>query len=108
MKFIVDQQLPPVLAKWFEERGHSAKHVFFVGLSEEDDRVIWDHAQTEAAVIVTKDTDFAERRLREAGGPTILWLRIGNTTKQELFEIMARTWSVVEPALAHEPIVEVR
>ena len=27
MKFIVDQQLPPVLAKWFEERGHSAKHV---------------------------------------------------------------------------------
>ncbi|MBL8545306.1 MAG: DUF5615 family PIN-like protein [Hyphomonadaceae bacterium] len=108
MKFIDDQQLPPILAKWFEGRGHSAEHVFFAGLSEVDDRIIWDRAQTEAAIIVTKDTDFAERRLREARGPTILWLRIGNTTKQEWFEIMARTWPVVEPALAHEPIVEVR
>ena len=108
MKFIVDQQLPPILVKWFEERGHRAEHVFFAGLSEADDPVIWNRALAESLIIVTKDTDFAERRLRESTGPTILWLRIGNTTKQELFEIMTRTWSVVEPALAHEPIVEVR
>lgn len=108
MKFLVDHQLPPALAGWFEQRGHSAQHVFLLGLGEADDRVIWDHAQNEAAVIVTKDTDFAERRLRESAGPTILWLRIGNTTKQELFGIMARAWPVVESALGHEPIVEVR
>ncbi len=108
MKFIIDQQLPPALAKWFEERGHVAQHVFLIGLSDVSDCVIWDRAYAEEAVVVTKDIDFAERRLREASGPTVLWLRIGNTTKVELFEIMTRTWSVVEPALAHEAIVEVR
>lgn len=108
MKFIVDQQLPPALAKWFETRGHSAEHVFLLGLGDVNDLVIWEFAQREGAVIVTNDIDFSERRLREASGPTILWLRIGNTTKPELFEIMHRAWSVIEPALDHEPIVEVR
>ncbi|MBN8607973.1 MAG: hypothetical protein J0L81_13740 [Caulobacterales bacterium] len=85
MRFVVDQQLPPVLAKWFEER-----------------------ALRESAIVVTRDVDFPERRLREACGPTILWLRMGNTTKQELLDVMQRTWTVVEPALSREPIVEVR
>jgi predicted nuclease of predicted toxin-antitoxin system len=108
MKFIVDQQLPPALAKWLEARGHSAEHVFFIGLGDVDDVAIWDYAEREAAVVVTKDMDFAERRLRDTSGPTILWLRIGNSTKKELLEIMDRAWPVVEPALSHEPIVEVR
>lgn len=108
MKFIVDQQLPPALVKWFESRGHSAQHVFFIGLGDVDDRAIWDHALLEMAVVVTKDADFAERRLREAHGPTILWLRIGNSTKQDLFAFMDRAWPVVEPALNSESIVEVR
>jgi len=108
MKFIVDQQLSPALVQWFEARSDSAQHVFFIGLGEVDDRVIWEHAIKESAVIVTNDADFAERRLREALGPTILWLRIGNSTKNELFEFMDRAWPNVEPALSSEQIVEVR
>ena len=79
-----------------------------MGLGDVNDDVIWDRALRENAIIVTKDVDFSERRLREVSGPTVLWLRIGNTTKPELFEIMDRTWSVVELALSHEAIVEVR
>ncbi len=108
MKFVVDQQLPPALVQWFEERGHAAQHVYLIGLGEVDDRVIWDYALSEGAIVVTKDADFAERRLREPHGPTILWLRIGNSTKQDLFEFIERAWPVVEPALNSEPIIEVR
>jgi predicted nuclease of predicted toxin-antitoxin system len=108
MKFIIDQQLPPALVQWFEARSHNAQHVYFIGLGEVDDRVIWDHALKEMAVIVTKDADFAERRLRETHGPTILLLRIGNSTKKELFEFMDRAWPAAEPPLSSEPVVEVR
>jgi predicted nuclease of predicted toxin-antitoxin system len=38
----------------------------------------------ERAVIVTKDEDFALRRLHVSDGPTIVWLRIGNSSTSAL------------------------
>lgn len=80
MKFLIDAQLPPALARWLRECGHEAEHVEDVGLREADDTVIWAHALRKGAVIVTKDEDFAARSARETGGPVIVWLRVGNTT----------------------------
>jgi hypothetical protein len=31
MRFIVDAQLPPALARWLAEQGHEAEHVFDFG-----------------------------------------------------------------------------
>jgi predicted nuclease of predicted toxin-antitoxin system len=41
VKFLVDAQLPPALARWLREAGHEAEHVEFVGLREESDSAIW-------------------------------------------------------------------
>ena len=46
MYFLVDAQLPPALAKWITSQGHSASHVFDVGLEGADDRTIWTRAIT--------------------------------------------------------------
>ena len=32
MRFLVDNQLPPSLARWLRDRGHDAEHVFESGL----------------------------------------------------------------------------
>ena len=41
-------------------------------------------------------------------GPTILWIRIGNTTTPYLLDALARAWSLILDALERgEPIVEV-
>jgi len=63
-----------------------------VGLREADDRAIWAQAQQTAAVIVTKDEDFAARAQQLPDGPVIVWLRVGNTTNRVL-----RAW--IEPRL---------
>jgi predicted nuclease of predicted toxin-antitoxin system len=60
MRFLVDAQLPPALARWLAERGHDAEHVFDQRLAAADGRVIWDYAVATDAVIVTKDE--ADRR----------------------------------------------
>jgi predicted nuclease of predicted toxin-antitoxin system len=31
MRFLIDAQLPPALARWLAERGHEAVHVVTVG-----------------------------------------------------------------------------
>ena len=64
MNFLVDAQLPPGLARWLADQGHSAQHVNDVGLAGAEDSVIWNHALGVDAIIVTKDEDFAERTAR--------------------------------------------
>jgi predicted nuclease of predicted toxin-antitoxin system len=44
VKFIVDAQLPPALARWLINARHEAKHVEEVGLREADDSPIWRYA----------------------------------------------------------------
>jgi predicted nuclease of predicted toxin-antitoxin system len=87
VKFLIDAQLPPALARWLQDAGHKAQHVQDVGLREATDVAIWTHALNTEAIIVTKDEDFAARSAREATGPVIVWLRAGNTTN-----VVLRGW----------------
>jgi len=89
MKFLIDAQLPPALARLLEDSGHEASHVADVSLRDAGDTEIWDLALTEGMVIVTKDEDFAHRQsqLEDADlSPAIVWLRVGNTSNQALIE----------------------
>jgi predicted nuclease of predicted toxin-antitoxin system len=63
MRFLVDAQLPPALARWLAANGHEATHVSDVGLQTASDPAIWDHALAVSSVIVTKDEDFAQRKV---------------------------------------------
>ncbi|MDX6574495.1 MAG: hypothetical protein QOE96_448 [Blastocatellia bacterium] len=61
MTFLIDAQLPPALASWLIQQGHTAQHVDDLGLRNADDIVIWNHALESGAIVITKDEDFAER-----------------------------------------------
>jgi predicted nuclease of predicted toxin-antitoxin system len=108
MKFFVDAQLPPALARWLAEEGHDAKHVADLGMKEASDRHIWCYAKDTGAVLITKDEDFLTIRTLDPTGPAIVWLRIGNTTRRALLERMAIALPAILAALAAgEPVVEV-
>ena len=61
MRFVVDAQLPPALARRLETLGHTAEHVADRGMAAASDNTIHDYAASVGAVIVTKDEDFAIR-----------------------------------------------
>lgn len=63
MRFVVDAQLPPALARWLEAKGHAADHVMDLRLMDADDAEVWEHALSASAAIVTKDADFSVRTL---------------------------------------------
>ena len=86
MKFLVDAQLPPTLARWLREQGHQAEHVQEAGLREAEDSPIWRYALEQNAVILTKDEDFAARVRQSRETPVIVWLRIGNCSNSALRE----------------------
>lgn len=84
MTGLVDAQLPPALARVLTAAGHPSQHVANVGLLQSDDDAIWQYAMDNRLAIVSKDEDFATRRLLEASGPQIVWLRVGNCSSREL------------------------
>jgi predicted nuclease of predicted toxin-antitoxin system len=86
MRFLVDAQLPPALARFLASAGHDAAHVADLGLLDAPDRAIWRQAANSGAVLVTKDGDFLVMRTLEPTGPAIVWVRIGNTTKRALLQ----------------------
>jgi predicted nuclease of predicted toxin-antitoxin system len=84
MRFLVDAQLPPALARTLAAGGHEAEHVVDIGLSGAKDQAIWEYAARVGAVIVSKDEDFAQRTFFGKGGPPVVWIRLSNTRKREL------------------------
>lgn len=107
MRFLVDAQLPPALARRIEARGHEAEHVADRGMASASDDTIRRYAERAGAVIVTKDEDFAVHHILSSG-PAIVWLRVGNTRRSALLQRMDNELGTIVSALQRgETLVEV-
>lgn len=96
MKLLVDNQLPVALARYLAENGFDCLHVQDVGMDASDDRDIWEFAESEQMVIVTKDEDFSLMADRRVGSsPQVVWARTGNCRKAALLA----TFSALLPDL---------
>lgn len=109
MKFIVDNQLPPALARLIQdELGEQASHVSDIGLQEATDDDIWSYASISNSILITKDEDFANMILQS---PTaaLLWVRIGNCRRVVLLELFRRVWPrVLQRLLGGDRFIEIR
>lgn len=109
MRFLVDAQLPPALARMLSARGHHAEHVTDIGPADASDRELWRYALEHRAILVTKDEDFPSMLALSAESPAIVWIRVGNTRRHALlawFEPLIDT--VVEMIEAGNALVELR
>lgn len=108
MRFLIDQQLPPVLAESLRASGFDAVHVRDLGLSAAADTAIWDEARRDNAVVISRDEDFV-RLTRRPGGARVIWIRLGNCTNASLLAAMDANWSEMLVRLeAGETLVELR
>lgn len=76
MRFLVDAQLPPALARALSAAGHLAEHVTDVGPGDAPDRELWRYATENDSLLVTKDADFADLVALDDKGP--LWSGYGS------------------------------
>jgi predicted nuclease of predicted toxin-antitoxin system len=108
MRFIVDAQLPPALARWLAAQGHDAEHVADRQLAAATDISIWNFAVQASAVIITKDEDFAQRKVLTGDGPIVVWIRLPNTRRRELLSWFATVLPHILAALQRgETLIEV-
>lgn len=89
-------------------RARGTTHVFDCGLTEADDRSIWDHALSSGSVIVSKDEDFRSRRTMNPKGPAVVWIRLGNASRRDTLRWFAGVFPDILVALARgDTLVEI-
>ena len=76
MKFLLEENLSPLLATILAERGHDVVHVRQLGLTSAPDDAVLDAAATDRRVLISADTDFgAILAQRRADNPSVLLIR---------------------------------
>ena len=78
MKLLFDQNLSFKLCPRLSDLFPGSSQVRLLGLAEVDDAVIWEHAKANGFVIVSQDSDFADRASLYGPPPKVIWLRCGN------------------------------
>ena len=92
LRFLIDGQLPPELARRLTARGYDSRHINDTELGEASDRKIWEYAKKQKLAIFTKDVDFVDLANMVPRGPPVIWIRFGNVGNVWL-------WSRLEPIL---------
>ncbi len=94
MEFWIDVNLPPVMAKWFQEDfGIAAKSFKELNFDTESDVTVFNIAakRLNTIVITTKDLDFKILSEQINIRPKILYLNVGNISNKMLKEIFYKS-----------------
>jgi predicted nuclease of predicted toxin-antitoxin system len=109
VKFLVDNQLPPALARFIRfDLGVNANHVADIGLRDATDSELWRFASENDLILISKDDDFVRLVLIE---PTarLIWVRIGNCRRQYLLDVFRRVWpGIVQRLEKQDKFIEIR
>ena len=98
MRFLVDNQLPPSLARWLRDRGPDAEHIFESGLHLLDDRSLWARALADARIVVSKDEDFLFLTSQPNDTGRFLWVRLGNCRNDALLAAFSASFDTIVAA----------
>ena len=90
MKLLFDQNLSFRLCEAIADLFPESNHVGLSGLSEADDRQVWNHAKAEGFAIVSQDVDFAEMAALLGSPPEVIWLRTGNQSTAATSTLLRR------------------
>ena len=97
---LLDQNVPRALLRWLQETKPSwdVHHASAVGLAGKSDREVFQWAQSQRAVIITFDEDFADRRSFPVGKHhRIVRLRVWPTTDPRHHP----SWRAAKPPSVH-------
>jgi predicted nuclease of predicted toxin-antitoxin system len=88
MKLLFHQNLSPRLVNRLADLYPDSQHVYFLGLDQTDDRIVWEYARQNDFAVVTRDSDFSELSLLWGFPPKVIWIRRSNCSTNQIEEIL--------------------
>ena len=84
VKLLLDENLSNRITQRIIDLYPGSDHVKTLTLTNTDDAVIWEYAKANDFVIISKDSDFAQRSLLYGHPPKFIYLRIGNSPTSKI------------------------
>ncbi|MGK7927768.1 MAG: DUF5615 family PIN-like protein [Spirulina sp.] len=94
MKFLLDQDVYTVTARFLVEAGHDVLLVGQIGLSQATDEEILKIAQELKRILVTRDRDYGNLVFVRAMGTGVIYLRIFPTTVKTVHNELTRVLEI--------------
>ena len=88
MKLLFDENMSPKLPKLLAALFPGSKHVRECGLKGMPDDDVWAFSRDNGFVLVSKDSDFYQRSMLFGHPPKLVWVRVGNCTRDQLVSLM--------------------
>jgi predicted nuclease of predicted toxin-antitoxin system len=88
MKLLFDENLSPKLPRLLTAQYPGSLHVRDCGLKGGPDDDVWAFARDNGFLLVSKDSDFYQRSMLYGFPPKLVWLRIGNCTREHLVHLL--------------------
>jgi predicted nuclease of predicted toxin-antitoxin system len=108
VKFLVDAQLPPRLARFLIDAGHDCVHTSELPAGNRTtDEQIAEQADIEWRIVVTKDRDFRDSHLLRASPRYLLLVATGNITNNEPLTLVKDNLALISETFGQERFVEI-
>ena len=102
MKLLLDENLSRRIVPFLQAAFPGSSQVVLLGLESASDIEIWQYAQANDFVIVSRDSDFQERSLVAGHPPQVIWLKIPNHSKTVVLDILLAHHKEIEHALSEQ------
>lgn len=96
MKLLFDQNISFRVIKLLQASFSETKHVKEFNLQYSTDRQIWNYAKENQYDIITFDADFYDLVTLHGHPPKIIWIRVGNTSTQNLAKILIHHFEIIQ------------
>ena len=108
MKFLIDAQLPKLLALLLRELGHEALYTLDLPLANRtSDAAINDLSIKERRVLFTKDSDFVDSFVLHRTPWKLLLISTGNITNSELISLFLKNMTAITNGFDHANFIEI-
>lgn len=71
-------------------------HVRDIGMKATDDPIVWDYAQNNGFMIVSKDADMHDLSLVFGNPPKVIWVRLGNCSTRQVENLLRQNFEVIK------------
>jgi len=99
MKLLLDQNISYRIVSKIQDIYPDSRQVRELGLENLKDLAIWYYAKDNEYCIVTFDSDFYDLGLIKGSSPKVIWLRIGNTSTQNIEKVLRQNFDLIKTFL---------
>ena len=107
MKLLLDQNISFRIVNKIQDIYPGSRQVRELGLENSKDSFIWTYAKQNEYCIVTFDADFYDLGLVKGSSPKVIWLRLGNTSTQNIEKVLRSNFDLIHTFLTEPDLKDI-